>query len=84
MIEQDGFAFDVGATFFLYPQVLRNVFARCGLDFDAYVDLRRVDPQYRLVFEGGPEVSATYDLDRLEQRGRQARRGGRQAAAGLS
>ncbi len=67
VIEQDGFSFDVGATFFLYPQVLRNVFARCGLDFDAYVDLRRVDPQYRLVFEGGPEVSATYDLDRLER-----------------
>lgn len=66
VIEHDGFPFDVGATFFLYPDVLRNVFGRCGLDFDAYIDLRRVDPQYRLVFEGGPEVSATYDLDRLE------------------
>ena len=63
---KDGFRFDIGATFFLYPDVLRRVFARCGLDLEDYVELRRVDPQYKLVFEGGPEVLATYDLDRLE------------------
>ena len=63
---QDGFRFDVGATFFLYPDVLKRVFARCGLALEDYVDLRRVDPQYRLVFAGGPEVLATYDIDRLE------------------
>ena len=64
---QDGYRFDVGATFFLYPDVLKRVFARCGLRLEDYIDLRRVDPQYRLVFDGGPEVLATYDIDRLEQ-----------------
>ena len=66
VFRQDGFRFDLGATFFLYPEVLRRVFSRCGLDMDSYVELLRVDPQYRLVFEGGPDVRATYDLDRLE------------------
>ena len=66
VIAPEGFRFDVGATFFLYPDVLRRVFARCGLQLEDYVDLRRVDPQYRLVFAGGPEVLATYDIDRLE------------------
>ena len=66
LLEQDGFRFDIGATFFLYPEVLRRVFARCGLALEDYVDLRRVDPQYRLVFAGGPEVLSTYDIDKLE------------------
>ena len=66
VVEADGFRFDVGATFFLYPDVLRRVFGRCGLALEDYVELRRVDPQYRLVFAGGPEVRATYDIDRLE------------------
>lgn len=29
-IEADGFRFDLGPTFFLYPQVLRSIFAACG------------------------------------------------------
>lgn len=66
VLEQDGFRFDIGATFFLYPEVLRRVFARCGLALEDYVDLRRVDPQYRLVFADGPEVLSTYDIDKLE------------------
>ncbi len=65
--DNGGFRFDVGATFFLYPDVLRRVFGRCGLALEDYVDLRRVDPQYRLVFADGPEVRATYDIDQLER-----------------
>ena len=67
VVEADGFRFDVGATFFLYPEVLRRVFGRCGLRLEDYVELRRVDPQYRLVFAGGPEVRATHDIDQLER-----------------
>jgi phytoene desaturase len=66
VIEKDGYRFDVGATFFLYPDILRTIFSRCGLDLADYVTLKRVDPQYRLAFEGGPDVYATQDLDRLE------------------
>src|SRR5215208_6123461 len=29
VVEADGFSFDIGATFFLYPEVLRGIFARC-------------------------------------------------------
>lgn len=66
VVEAGGFLFDIGATFFLCPEVLRDVFARCGLRFDDFVTLRRIDPQYRLAFEGGPDVRPTYDIDRLE------------------
>lgn len=66
VVEADGFRFDIGATFFLYPEILRDIFSRCGLDFDDFITLLRIDPQYCLAFEGGPNVRPTYDIDRLE------------------
>lgn len=64
-IEQDGFTFDVGPTFFLYPEILREIFAACGRSFDAEVDLIRLDPFYRLQFQDGRRFEATADVDRL-------------------
>jgi phytoene desaturase len=51
-IDAEGFRFDIGPTFFLYPRILREIFAACGADLDRAVDLIRLDPLYRLVFEG--------------------------------
>ena len=61
----DGFRFDVGPTFFLYPKVLAEIFAACGERLEDHVELKRLDPQYRLVFEGGGAIEATPDTGRL-------------------
>ena len=66
-IEQDGFKFDVGPTFFLYPRVLREIFSAVGYELDREVPMTRLDPQYRLVFGGGGELLATPNLERMEQ-----------------
>jgi phytoene desaturase len=66
-IEEEGFRFDVGPTFFLYPQILREIFASVGRDLDREVDLVRLDPQYRLVFGAGGELLATPDVERMER-----------------
>ncbi|MBM3496125.1 MAG: phytoene desaturase, partial [Armatimonadetes bacterium] len=58
----DGFRFDVGPTFFLYPQVIESIFRAVGRDFRSEVDLRRLDPQYRLVYGAGGEIAATPDV----------------------
>ncbi|NLH99204.1 MAG: phytoene desaturase [Chthonomonadales bacterium] len=57
----EGFTFDVGPTFFLYPQVIEGIFRAVGRDFHAEVDLRRLDPHYRIVFGAGGELLATPD-----------------------
>jgi phytoene desaturase len=65
----DGYRFDLGPTFFLYPRILQEIFRRCGSELEAEVELRKLDPQYRLVFEGagGPtQLDASSDLDRME------------------
>ncbi len=64
-IEQDGFKFDVGPTFFLYPRVLKEIFAAAGYDLDREVPMKRLDPQYRLVFGSGGELLATPNIDRM-------------------
>ncbi len=61
-----GYSFDLGPTFFLYPRILADIFAACGERLQDHVALRRLDPQYRLVFEGGGTLEATPDLARLE------------------
>lgn len=48
-ISKGGFHFDTGPTFFLMPYVLEEIFAAAGRTMADYVDLRRLDPMYRLV-----------------------------------
>lgn len=66
-LERDGFRFDIGPTFFLYPRVLEELFAACGRDLRRDVELKRLDPQYRLVFGAGGEIKATPDVARMQQ-----------------
>ena len=65
-----GYKFDIGPTFFLYPQILADIFESCGERLEDHVALKRLDPQYHLVFEGedgvSGEIRATGDVPRLE------------------
>ncbi|WP_165234639.1 phytoene desaturase family protein [Aquisphaera insulae] len=63
----DGFRFDLGPTFFLYPRVLESIFEAVGRDLHAEVPMVRLDPQYRLVFGAGGQLDATPDLPRMER-----------------
>lgn len=62
-----GFKFDLGPTFFLYPEVLRSIFRMSGLRLEDYVELIELDPHYRLVYEGGEEVEISRDPDKLRR-----------------
>lgn len=66
-LEQDGFRFDIGPTFFLYPRVLKEIFADSGYDLATEVPMKRLDPQYRLVFGDGGQIDATPEVERMEQ-----------------
>lgn len=64
-IEGDGYRFDLGPTFFLYPQILDEIFAEVGRDLRQEVPMKRLDPQYRLVFGAGGELLCTSDIERM-------------------
>lgn len=64
-IEGDGYRFDLGPTFFLYPQILEEIFAAVGHDLHREVPMRRLDPQYRLVFGEGGELVCRPDVEQM-------------------
>ena len=66
-LEANGFRFDLGPTFFLYPQVLEAIFEAVGRNLWQEVELVRLDPQYSLIFGAGGELHATPDVDRMER-----------------
>ena len=45
-----GYTFDLGPTFFLYPQILQGIFKAVGRRLEDEVTLVRLDPQYRIQF----------------------------------
>jgi phytoene desaturase len=65
LIESDGYRFDLGPTFFLYPQILQEIFQEVGRDLYKEVPMTKLDPQYRITFGAGGELNATPDLERM-------------------
>jgi phytoene desaturase len=61
----DGFRFDLGPTFFLYPQILQEIFQEVGRDLFKEVPMTKLDPQYRITFGAGGELNATPDIERM-------------------
>jgi phytoene desaturase len=57
-----GFTWDVGPTLIMMPEVLHDLFAAAGRRLEDYLDLRRVDPYYRVVFEEGGHLDLTGNL----------------------
>ena len=64
-IEGEGYRFDLGPTFFLYPQVLEKIFSAVGRDLHREVPMKKLDPQYRLIFGAGGELLCTSDIERM-------------------
>lgn len=65
-LRADGYRFDTGPTFFLYPRIIAEIFATCGFDFHREVEMVRLDPLYRLAFlrdDGTPEASLPVPAD---------------------
>ena len=62
----DGFRFDLGPTFFLYPRVLESIYSAVGRSLRNDVNLIRLDPQYHLIFGEGGELQATPVMERMQ------------------
>lgn len=65
--EHEGFRFDMGPTFFLYPQVLKSIYAAIGHNLFKEVPMVRLIPQYHLVFGSGGDILAKPDVQSMEQ-----------------
>ena len=62
---RDGHRFDLGPTIVTVPQIFRELWAACGRDFDADVDLRALDPFYEIRWPDGSTFTARQDGDAM-------------------
>jgi phytoene desaturase len=67
-LEANGFRFDTGPTFFLYPRVLNEIFASVGKDLFTEIPMHKLDPQYRLTFGSGGQLDCTPNIELMEER----------------
>src|SRR5690606_17109338 len=59
----DGFRFDTGPSWYLMPEVFEHFFALLGTTVEEQLDLRVLDPAYRVFSEGEPGAEPPPPLD---------------------
>jgi phytoene desaturase len=59
---QDGYTFDAGPTIITAPFMLEELWALCGRKMSDDVDLRPLDPFYRIQFDDGSYFDYSGDL----------------------
>ncbi len=62
VLAEDGFRFDMGPTILTVPGVLERVFREAGRRMSDYLDLRRLDPQWRCFFDDGSVLDLREDM----------------------
>src|SRR5512135_1908735 len=63
---RDGHRFDIGPTLLLMPEVFAETYTALGERMEDHLDLRRVDPTYRVAFDDGTQLSLTADLNSMQ------------------
>ncbi|MEO1551585.1 MAG: phytoene desaturase [Pseudomonadota bacterium] len=66
-ITQAGHRFDLGPTIVTVPNLFRDLWAACGRDFDAEVDLRPLDPFYEIRWPDGTRFAVTEDQEEMRR-----------------
>jgi phytoene desaturase len=65
VLSEGGFRFDMGPTILTIPSVLRRIFAEAGRDLADYLELVRLDPQWRCFFADGSVLDLVEDVDAM-------------------
>jgi diapolycopene oxygenase len=65
VLHEGGFRFDMGPTILTVPRVLDRIFSEAGRDLNTYLDLRRLDPQWRCFFDDGARIDLVENVDQM-------------------
>jgi len=65
VLHEGGFRFDMGPTILTVPRVLARIFAEAGRDVNDYLDLRRLDPQWRCFFNDGTRIDLEENVEAM-------------------
>ncbi len=66
LLEDKGFKFDMGPSFVLMPDFFEEVFAYCGKNLNDYLDLKALDPSYKIFYPDGDSFTVYKDSQRTK------------------
>ncbi|MEI7905371.1 MAG: phytoene desaturase family protein [Candidatus Firestonebacteria bacterium] len=64
-IKKDGFTFDTGPTFLMMNYILKEIFEESGKRAEDYMDVKRLEPMYRLKFVD-KEIMISSDFEMMK------------------
>jgi diapolycopene oxygenase len=64
-LHESGFRFDMGPTILTVPRVLARIFAEAGRKMEDFLELRRLDPQWRCFFDDGTVLDLREDVETM-------------------
>lgn len=67
IIEAGGFKFDTGPSFVLMPEFFSEVFSYCGQEIKNYLNLRIIDPSYKIFYADGQAITVYKDSQRTKE-----------------
>ena len=67
ILEDKGFKFDMGPSFVLMPDFFEEVFSYCGESLKDYLDLRIIDPSYKIFYSDGETLTVYKDSRRTKE-----------------
>src|SRR5215211_1611315 len=67
VLHEDGFRFDMGPTILTVPRVLERIFTEAGRNLSDYLDLVRLDPQWRCFFDDGTQIDLQENIEAMAE-----------------
>ena len=64
-IEKGGYTFDMGPTLLMMTDVLYETFEYCGKNFDDYITLLQLEPNYQVAFADKSKITVSSNLPRF-------------------
>ena len=62
-----GFTFDMGPSWYWMPDIFEKFFSDFGKDINDYINLKRLDPSYRVYFPENEKIDIPADYEELKE-----------------
>jgi len=63
--QKDGFTFDMGPSWYWMPEVFEQFFNHFGKSTSDFYELKRLNPSYRIYYEGTEKIDVSADFNEL-------------------
>ena len=67
LLEDAGFKIDMGPSFVMMPDFFEEAFSYCGEALKDYLDLRVIDPSYKIIYSDGETLTVHRDSSRTKE-----------------